>query len=74
MEYGTLGRTGATVSRLGFGGAVHGLTNYVGAYDPGDPADRARSIAAIEAALDGGVNYFDTAPGYGEGAGERIFG
>jgi hypothetical protein len=27
MEYATFGRTGATVSRIGFGGATLGLTN-----------------------------------------------
>jgi len=74
MEYTTLGGTGAIVSRLGFGGAAIGLTNYVYAFDPADPAVHARSIAAIEAALAGGINYFDTAPGYGNGLSERIFG
>lgn len=74
MEYTTLGGTGAIVSRLGFGGAAIGLTNYVHEFDPADPAVHARSVAAIEAALDGGVNYFDTAPGYGNGLSERVFG
>jgi len=74
MEYTTLGGTGAIVSRLGFGGAAIGLTNYVHEFDPADPAVHARSVAALEAALDGGVNYFDTAPGYGNGLSERVFG
>jgi aryl-alcohol dehydrogenase-like predicted oxidoreductase len=74
MEYTTLGRTGATVSRLGFGGATLGLANYVEEFDPADPATHARSISAIEAALEAGVNYYDTAPGYGDGTSERVFG
>lgn len=74
MEYTTLGGIGAVVSRLGFGGAAIGLTNYVHKFDPADPAVHARSVAAIEQALDGGVNYFDTAPSYGNGLSERVFG
>jgi uncharacterized protein len=46
----------------------------VEAFDPDDPADRARMFEAIEVALDGGINYFDTAPGYGDGASERVLG
>lgn len=74
MDYSTLGGTGAAVSRLGFGGAAIGLTDYVHTFDPTDPAVHARSVAAIEAALERGVNYFDTAPGYGSGLSERVFG
>ncbi len=39
----------------------------------GDPDD-ARSIAAVHAALDAGINFFDTAEGYGEGYAERVLG
>lgn len=74
MEYATFGRTGATVSRIGFGGATLGLTNYLERFDPYDARDRARMFDSIEAALEGGVNYYDTAPGYGDGASERVLG
>ena len=74
MEYVELGDTGETVSRLGFGGAPAGLPNYLGEYDPSESSARARVIEAIEQALDCGVTYFDTAPGYGEGISEEIFG
>jgi aryl-alcohol dehydrogenase-like predicted oxidoreductase len=74
MEYTTLGRTGATVSRLGFGGAALGLADYVQEFDPTDPGVHARSVTAIQTAVDNGVNYFDTAPGYGAGLSERVFG
>jgi aryl-alcohol dehydrogenase-like predicted oxidoreductase len=74
VEYSTLGRTGATVSHLGFGGASIGLKDYVYKFDPADPADRAKLFEAIEEALSSGINLFDTAPGYGSGESERILG
>ncbi len=74
MEYAQLGRTGVRVSRLGFGGAPAGLTNYLGAYTPADAQQRREVVAAIERAVDLGVTYFDTAPAYGQGASEALFG
>lgn len=74
MEYTTLGRTGQKVSRLGFGGATAGLKNYLEVYDPQNAEQRAGVIAAIHKALELGITYFDTAPGYGLGASEAMFG
>jgi hypothetical protein len=74
MEYVKLGSTGRKVSRLGFGGAPAGLTNYLTSYSPEDAAQRREVIAALERALELGVTYFDTAPAYGDGASEAIFG
>jgi hypothetical protein len=74
MEYVTFGKTGVLVSRLGFGGAPAGLKNYVREYDPSDNAQRQEQIAAIHKAVECGVTYFDTAPGYGNGISEEIFG
>lgn len=68
----TFPRTGATVTRLGYGGAAIGLTNYLGPYDA--HAHRATAIAAVRRAADAGMTYFDTAPGYGAGLSEEIFG
>ena len=66
MEQRVLGRTGATVSVLGFGcGAVGGLMVR------GAPADQERAVAR---ALEAGINYFDTAPSYGNGASEENLG
>ena len=39
-----------------------------------DGQDRADSVAAIHAALEAGVNFFDTAPAYGNGESEEILG
>jgi aryl-alcohol dehydrogenase-like predicted oxidoreductase len=66
MELRTLGRTGLEVSVLGFGcGAVGGLMVR------GTPADQQRAVAR---AVELGINYFDTAPSYGDGASERNLG
>jgi aryl-alcohol dehydrogenase-like predicted oxidoreductase len=66
MEYRTLGRTGLRVSALGFGcGNVGGLMIR------GTPAERERAVAR---ALELGVNFFDTAPAYGDGVSEEHLG
>ena len=66
MELRTLGRTGLRVSALGFGaGAVGGLMTR------GAAADQERAVAR---ALELGINYFDTAPIYGDGESEKNLG
>jgi len=66
MEYRTLGRTGLRVSSLGFGcGNVGGLIIR------GTPAERERAVAR---AMELGINYFDTAPVYGDGQSEQNLG
>ncbi len=62
------------VSRLGFGGAPAGLSNYLGTYDAAAAANRATMLATLRRAVELGVSYFDTAPGYGNGLAEEIFG
>jgi aryl-alcohol dehydrogenase-like predicted oxidoreductase len=66
MQMRVFGRTGMKISALGFGcGAVGGIMVR------GDPADQERVVARAIAA---GVNYFDTAVLYGDGASERNLG
>ena len=65
-------RSSAEVSRLGYGGAAIGLTDYLGRFDA--IASRTASVEAVGLAADLGVTYFDTAPGYGNGLSEKIFG
>ena len=66
MEHRELGRTGLAVSLLGFGcGNVGGLLVR------GTPAVRERAVAR---AVELGVNYFDTAPLYGDGRSEEHLG
>jgi uncharacterized protein len=74
MELRTLGRTGLTVSAIGFGGAPLGLTNYLSAYDPRRAEDRKTATDAILRALELGIIYFDTALAYGDGESECILG
>ena len=74
MEYTQFGTTGRTVSRLGFGGAVAGLKDYLEKFDPADGESYRGVVEAIEAAYGLGVNFFDTAPGYGARISERMFG
>ncbi len=66
MEQRILGATGARLSVLGFGcGAVGGLMVR------GAPGDQERAVAR---ALELGINYFDTAAAYGDGASEEALG
>ena len=60
-----LGRTGLAVSEVGCGGF-----QFTGEF--GVPKEEA--LATIGAALDAGVNYFDTAPMYGFGESEELLG
>ena len=63
MEYRSLGRTGVQVSPL-----------CLGAMNFGDPTPEDESIRMIDAALDGGLNFIDTANVYNAGESERIVG
>jgi aryl-alcohol dehydrogenase-like predicted oxidoreductase len=74
MQTRLLGRTGLRVSEIGFGGAPAGIANYLEPWDPAGAGETESLVAAIHRALDLGLNYFDTAPGYGDGAGEALFG
>src|SRR4030088_534634 len=65
MDYIQLGATDLRVSRLAVGTAALGLDRY-GITAPGEGSiDRAEGIANIHRAVEGGVNFFDTAPAYG---------
>ena len=74
MEYTTLGKTNRKVSRLGFGGTIAGIKNYVHAFDPEGEEEQQTVIDAIHRALELGINYYDTAAGYGDGVSETVFG
>src|SRR4029077_21242435 len=66
METRVLGKTGLKLSVLSFGcGAVGGLMVR------GAAADQEKAVAR---ALEGGINYFDTAVQYGMGASETNLG
>ena len=64
MNYRSLGRTGWRISEISFGAwAIGGAWGNV---------DDNESLATLHAALDGGVNFFDTADVYGDGRSERL--
>jgi len=64
MKYRTLGSTGYETSEIGFGAWAIGA-------DWGDVDDTA-AMEALHAAVDSGVNFFDTADVYGDGRSERF--
>src|SRR5262245_3887960 len=66
MEHRPLGKTGLSVSILGQGGAAFG--QQYGAVTPAEVAD------CVRAAIDAGVNLFDTAAYYGGGLAEDYLG
>lgn len=66
MEYSLLGKTGLKVSRLSFGASSLGGVFH--------PVDEKEAIAAVHAALDCGINYFDVAPAYGGTRSETVLG
>jgi aryl-alcohol dehydrogenase-like predicted oxidoreductase len=74
MQYRTLGRTGLTVSEIGFGGAQVGIPNYMETWDPAGEREQQTIIDALNRALDLGLNYVDTAPSYGDGTSEQVLG
>lgn len=67
MRARRLGRTGFEVSEIGFGAWGIGGMMWRG-------GDDARSRRALEAALDAGVTFIDTALVYGDGHSERLIG
>jgi len=68
------GNTGMEVSRIGLGGFPFGGVNKARNWDPFSPEGRKTAIATIHKALDSGINYVDTAPGYGNGNSESLIG
>jgi aryl-alcohol dehydrogenase-like predicted oxidoreductase len=75
MEYRTLGRSGPKVSVVGFGGwPIGGGYNIAGEPIGYGETDDFESIAAIEKAIDVGINLIDTADAYGAGHSECLIG
>ena len=63
MDFRQLGRSGVMVSPL-----CLGTMNF------GGPTEEAESIAIVDRAIDGGINFIDTADVYNRGVSEQIIG
>ena len=67
MVYRTLGRTGFSVSDIGYGAWGIGGKQWLGAEDQ-------ESLRALHRAIELGLNFIDTALAYGDGHSERLVG
>ncbi len=67
MKYRDIPGTGAKASAVGYG-----LWGISGQWEGG--ADDAEAVRAIHAAIDSGIDFFDTAPVYGRGHAEEVLG
>jgi aryl-alcohol dehydrogenase-like predicted oxidoreductase len=67
MNYRTLGKTGLKVSEVGYGAWGIGKSGWIGASDD-------ESLKALHRSVDLGLNFIDTALGYGDGHSERLVG
>ncbi|NBD27137.1 aldo/keto reductase [Paenibacillus glycinis] len=67
MNYRTLGRTGLNISEIGYGAWGIGKSGWIGASDD-------ESLKALNRAVELGLNFIDTALGYGAGHSERLVG
>lgn len=75
MRYRTLGRTGLQVSEIGFGAWAIGGPAALGGNPIGwGMVDDATSLRTLEACLDHGINFIDTADVYGHGHSEELIG
>jgi aryl-alcohol dehydrogenase-like predicted oxidoreductase len=67
MHYRTLGKTHISISEVGYGAWGIGKTGWIG-------ADDNESLEALQKSIDLGLNFIDTALGYGAGHSERLVG
>jgi aryl-alcohol dehydrogenase-like predicted oxidoreductase len=67
VKYRPLGKTGITVSEIGFGTWGLGGNAY-------GPIDDGVSIQALQTAFDQGITFFDTSDLYGDGRSENVLG
>ncbi|MRN52414.1 aldo/keto reductase [Paenibacillus monticola] len=67
MNYRTLGKTGMKISEIGYGAWGIGKTAWIG-------ADDQESLNALNRSIELGLNFIDTALGYGDGHSEKLVG
>ncbi|ORX54509.1 Aldo/keto reductase [Hesseltinella vesiculosa] len=69
MEYTRLGNTGLTVSKIALGCMSYGSSQWASWVK-----DEDESLELIKKAYDQGINFFDTADAYANGASEKVLG
>src|SRR5215510_3972323 len=67
MKFRTLGRTGIDVSEIGYGAWGIGGVQWTG-------SDDMQAHRSLNMAIDHGLNFIDTALGYGDGHSEKLVG
>ena len=72
MDYRQLGRSGLKVPALSFGTGTFGGSNEF--FERWGGTQESEAARLVDICLDAGVNFFDTADVYSEGASERILG
>jgi len=72
MKYHFLGNSGLKVSELGFGAGTLGGQGQI--FSAWGQASQMEANQMIQASLDAGINYFDTADVYSDGESERMLG
>ena len=68
----SLGKTGISVSEIAFGGVEIGIPYGIGIKSTADMLSERNAVRLLHAAIDSGINFFDTARMYGNS--ERIMG
>jgi aryl-alcohol dehydrogenase-like predicted oxidoreductase len=74
MKKRTLGRTGLQVSPIAIGGAAFTYVHESSGWNPRSEAGAEVVVETLNACLDGGINYIDTAQAYGDGYSESLIG
>ena len=74
MKNRILGRTGLEVSPIAISGAAFTYVEPRSGWNPKSEDGRKIVYETLNTALDNGINYLDTAPAYGEGYSETLFG
>jgi aryl-alcohol dehydrogenase-like predicted oxidoreductase len=74
MQKRKLGRTDLEVSPIAIGGAAFTYVHHAQKWDPFSDEGRKVVYDTLNACLDRGINYIDTAPAYGNGYSETLVG
>ncbi len=72
MKKKALGNTGIRVSEIAFGGVEIGMPYGIGVKGSADMPSKKEAVSLLHAAIEGGINFFDTARVYGRS--EEIMG